>query len=207
MLVLRLRRQSPAPRRAVPSSGARRGSGFTLVEVAVVAAIIGIVAAISIPVAVTAAKKHASESAPQVIASAISRGRDAARDMLRCVTVLVRGPQVTGGPRVIAAYLHDNASCAEDFVNANNPGANATTIAEVDVPGDVVTDLAVLRPTSGCTGLPPPASCYETVSTGRFILRADGTTDKPYRVRLTRPGGGVESFLVFPQTGTIRFER
>jgi hypothetical protein len=38
-------------------------------------------------------------------------------------------------------------------------------------------------------------------------LRADGTTDLPYRIRLTRPDNSVESFLVFPQTGTVRFER
>jgi hypothetical protein len=42
------------------------------VEVAVVAAIIGIVAAISIPVAVSAVRKHTAESAPQLVAQALS---------------------------------------------------------------------------------------------------------------------------------------
>ena len=197
--------------RAVPSSGAQSrrlaARAFTLVEVAVVAAIVGIVAAISIPVAVSTAKKHAAESAPQLVAQSISRGRDAARDMLRCVTVLVHGPRVAGGPHAIAAYLHDNSSCAADFVDASNPGANATTVAEVEVPADVVRGLSILRPASGCSGLPPPLSCYELEPTSRFVLRADGTTDKPYRIRLTRPDNSVEAFLVFPQTGTIRFER
>jgi hypothetical protein len=127
--------------------------------------------------------------------------------MLRCVTILVRGPQTTGGPQTVAAFLHDSASCAESFVDANNPGANATTVAEVEIPGDVVTALSVLRPAAGCVGLPPPVSCYESVATNRFVLSTDGTTDRPYRIRLTRPGGGVELFLVFPETGTIRFER
>ena len=222
MEALRPRRRLPALWRAVPSSGAcaarsaarsSRSSArlaaraFTLVEVAVVAAIVGIVAAIAIPVAVSTAKKHASESAPQLVAQAISRGRDAARDMLRCVTVLVRGPRVAGGPHTIAAYLHDTTSCATNFVDANNPGANATTVAEVDVAGDVVNSLAILRPGASCAGLPAPVSCYETEPTARFVLRADGTTDKPYRIRLTRPDNSVESFLVFSQTGTIRFER
>ena len=201
------RRLSPAPERLAPSSAAPSGRAFTLVEVAVVAAIVGIAAAISIPVVVSTAKKHASESAPQLVAQAISRGRDSARDMLRCVTVLVRGPLVADGPQTIAAYLHDSPSCAPDFVNANNPGVNATTIAEIAVAADAVRSLTILRPTSGCVGLPPPLSCYEIEPTARFVLRADGTTDKPYRIRLTRPDDSTESFLVFPQTGTIRFER
>jgi prepilin-type N-terminal cleavage/methylation domain-containing protein len=201
------RRRSPAPRRAIPSSAARLVRAFTLVEVSVVAAIVGIAAAISIPVVVSTAKKHASESAPQLVAQAISRGRDSARDMLRCVTVLVRGPLIANGPQTIAAYLHDSPSCAPDFVNANNPGVNATTIAEVSIAADAVRSLSVLRPRSGCDGLPPPVSCYEIEPTARFILRADGTTDKPYRIRLTRPDDSTEFFLVFPQTGTIRFER
>jgi prepilin-type N-terminal cleavage/methylation domain-containing protein len=203
----------PPSSRCVPAAactstgGGRRRFAFTLVEVAIVVAILGVLAGVSIPVAMSAARKHAAESAPQVIAQAISRARDVARDMLRCVTVLTRSAGDAGGGQVIAAYLHDGPSCARDFVDANNPGANATTVAEFTIAADAVRTIRVLRPEATCLGLPPPVSCYEDAPNGRFVLRPDGTTDLPYRILLERPEGAVESFLIFPQTGTVRFER
>jgi type II secretory pathway pseudopilin PulG len=178
-----------------------------LVEVAVVAAIVGVLAAVAIPVALTTARKHASQTTPQLVASALSRGRDAAREKLRCVTVLVREPAQAGGNRTVAAYLHDTSSCARDFVNASNPGANATTVAEVSLPADTARALTMLRPASGCVGTPGSVTCYEREPTDRFVLRPDGSTDLPYRIRLERVDGSVDSFFVFPQTGTIRLER
>jgi prepilin-type N-terminal cleavage/methylation domain-containing protein len=192
----------------VPASRARaRRAAFTLVEIAVVVAIVGVLAAISVPVTLSAARRHTIESSPQLIAQAISRGRDAARDMLRCVTVIASNTATAGSDQTIAAYLHDGPSCARDVIDANNPGANSTTVAEVTIAGDAVRSITVLRPTASCFGLPPPLSCYEPDPERRFVLRSDGTTDKPYRIRLERPNGAVESFLVFPQTGTVRHER
>jgi len=166
---------------------------------------VGILAAVAIPVTLSASRKHAMESAPQLIAQTISRGRDAARDMLRCVTVLAR-PAADGG-QVIGAYLHDGTLCTAAVVSASDPGANATTVAEVEIDPSAVRTISVLRPSPTCFGVPPPLSCYEPAPQGRFVLRADGTTDLPYRIRLERPDGGIESFLIFPQTGTVRFER
>jgi prepilin-type N-terminal cleavage/methylation domain-containing protein len=208
---MRLSRRPPLRRRVrgspwiAPAGGRSASSAFTLVEIIIVVAMVGILAAIAIPVTVSASRKHAMESAPQLIAQTISRGRDAARDMLRCVTVLSR-PAPDGG-QVLGAYLHDGTACTNTVVNANDPGANATTVAEIAIDPSAVRTISFLRPSSTCFGVPPPLGCYEPAPQGRFVLRADGTTDLPYRIRLERPEGGIESFLIFPQTGTVRFER
>ncbi len=173
-----------------------------MAEIAIVVAIVGVLAAMTIPLAVNTVRKQAIENSPQVIAQTISRGRDAARDMLRCVTVLVRTEG--SGARTIGAYLHDTRSCAPDFIDVNDPGRNSVTVADITLAANVTRSLRILRPSASCHGTPPPENCYEEAALARFLLRPDGTTDTTYRIRLERSDGIVDSFLVFPETGTVR---
>jgi prepilin-type N-terminal cleavage/methylation domain-containing protein len=176
--------------------------GFTLLEITIAAVVAGIMAAVSVPVVLNAIQQKRAESGSTKVELAVNNGRDAARASLRCVTVLAKLPFDANG----TAGLANSASCDPFFVDWEYPQGNSTTVSEVRMHPTVVSSVDVLVPPRACTGTPPPLGCYAFQRGLRYLIRPDGTTDEPYRVRINRTDGSADNFVVHPATGTLRKE-
>lgn len=180
--------------------------GFTLLEITIAAVVTGIMAAVSVPVVLGAIHQKRAESGRHKVELAVNNGRDAARTSLRCVTVLAKLPFDSNGTAGLAAYLHNTASCDLFEVDWEYPEGSSTTVAEVRMHPSVVTSVELRKPLPGCSGTPPPVTCYTGLPGLRYLIHPDGTTDDAYRLRINRTDGGTDHFVVQPATGTLRKE-
>ncbi len=179
--------------------------GFTLIELMVVGAITAIMAAVAVPVVISAVEKNKQEQAAGGVALGINAGRDEARSKMRCVTVTGQlPPDIASTTSGLAMYLHNKGSwtgCGDSStIDLDYPEDWGTVVGQVQKTGTSRVDI--LEPMPGCVGAPPPESCYQL--TTHFNLHPDGHADKAYRVNINNMDGSREKFLVHPETGTLR---
>ena len=178
--------------------------GFTLIEIVVVVAIVGIVAGLAVPSVVEAVGKRREEGLILEAEQAIARGRDIARESFRCVAVSTNLPATVQGSTGVNVR---SFPCVTDTTDSDNDGipdvaaGTETSVAAVYLPGVAV---SVKEPGVACVGTPPSPGCYVGRPGNTFGYGVDGTTDKPYMLCLQKSDGSVVDFLIHPLTGTVR---
>jgi len=181
---------------------------FTLLEITITASVIAVVAAVTMPIIGGAVKSKKQAAAATKTELLVNRGRDAAREQLRCVTIAGHVPYHAFGSGGLGAYLHDCNVPAEDWNRDGIPDAapSVVTIDQIEVHPEVVSGFEILEPGHGCSGTPPALSCYvgRPYENHAYRYSTSGTTDKPYRIRLNNADGTKEHFVVHPATGELR---
>ncbi|MDP2342534.1 MAG: type II secretion system protein [Deltaproteobacteria bacterium] len=187
---------------------------FTLLEITISVVVVGIISALALPSVGKAIDARQRDAIGEHAVSMVGTARDAARTQLACVTVapieVCNGiglttwthtcPPDTTSPTLI----DDNANLIPD--EATFGGAPPVLIEQFTMDPAQIAAVEVLQPASNCVGTTtqasPPITCYEPTSW--FQYRADGTTTKPFSVRITHVDGVKHDFVVQPGSGSLR---
>ena len=182
-------------------------AAFTLIEAMVVVAIVGILAAMSVPSVIETARLRARQELQLRLEMSVNSARDTARSELRCITVATNAPSAgkldlvgTSHPctAVLPAVLVPYASGYADGIPV---GAEREVFRQ---PIDMTTVSSLTFLQQSCA---PPGDCPVAVAHGKgnlFEYRPDGTTDFPYLFKLTHTGGVFVTWDVHAATGTVR---
>jgi prepilin-type N-terminal cleavage/methylation domain-containing protein len=182
----------------------RSRHAFTLVEVMVVVAIAGVLAALAVPSLVTANTIRKQQELEQKLEAGMNLARDAARTELRCVTV---------GIKVVSATEFDLVGTAHNCTSPPPPpplphappyvdGVPTGPDHEVFRTPVVGNALSIFEQT--CAS---PANCPAVPSHGfgaLYEFRPDGSLDHPYILELTHKDGSVRTWDIHSATGTVR---
>jgi Tfp pilus assembly protein FimT len=123
-----------------------RTSAFTLVEVAIVVAIIGFVVAVALPGVSDTVTRAQKIAALDRIESVLKDGRNEAR--LRRVCVNVAAPSLTGGVGA-ALRLAVDVACDGDFTDTDDVVRDPLTIGELRFPDAVAAEGITFGPRGG----------------------------------------------------------
>jgi prepilin-type N-terminal cleavage/methylation domain-containing protein len=175
--------------------------GFTLIEVMVVAVIVGILAAIAVPSVITAQALRARDEGAMRAESAVNLGRDTARSELRCVTVA----RATGGPTGLAivgtSHPCPDVLYAPSYTNGI-PSNAEREVFRIPLDAGTFSNVEILEQLCAPPGDCPAATCHGFGEL--FEYRTDGSTDAPYVMHIVHTDGTDVFWDVHPATGTVR---
>jgi prepilin-type N-terminal cleavage/methylation domain-containing protein len=178
----------------------RSRHAFTLVEILVVVAIAGVMAALAVPSFVTGNTIRKQQEAELQIEAGLRLARDTARTELRCVTVGTR--TISAGVFELVGTAHVCPTGTAPYAPPYSSGVPAVSDHELFRVPLVGTSLEVLEQTCA-----PPSDCPATPGHtygALYEVNPDGSLDHPYVVRLTHVGGAVRTWDIHSATGTVR---
>lgn len=172
---------------------------FTLVEVMIVVAIAGVMAALAVPSLVTANTIRKQQELEAQLEAGLRLARDTARTELRCVTVGTK--TISAGVFELVGTSHMCPTGTAPYAPPYSDGSPAVSDHELfRVPA--VGALNIFEQTCA-----PPSSCPATPSHtfgALYEVNPDGSLDHPYLVQLTHVGGDVRTWDIHSATGTVR---